>query len=455
MVDPPPGLDPDTYTKPKLGPEPERGPHPNPNPKPDPNPDPKPGPNPGPEPDLHPHPNPNPSLVPDPNLSLTLTPAQPDPNPAPEPVPGALGAPRGGGSGGVPTFQKTVSKSVPWNFSGMPEVDSLGPSNVTNSSKSTCPSPAGHGGDRHTPPGLRGTVTHQPPGVAPSRHPPWPGAAAAIPARDLTSQGPPPWLGTPRTIEEPTAGQATPKTSWRTQLQPGTSRKVRSAPTLARMPSPGCGPQGQLGTPNVSWGPPNPTKRGPQPGWGPPTEFGVPKPRQGAQRCLRYPVPAGDPRGGCDRGGGRHRPCPAGAGAGAVRPALTMSDEGSGGLAAPPERLLNGGGKETNKLTSSFSSARATGTGRCGSGRWRHRPAGGRGHGPGAGCGPSSPGGLSAPEGARGEGRAGGSGREDRALLHPASPGGVGTGRGGRPTGGRALGVPCRGGSYRPCRGAG
>lgn len=41
------------------------------------------------------------------------------------------------GAQGVPTFQKTVSKSVPWNFSGMPEVESLGPSNVTNSSKST------------------------------------------------------------------------------------------------------------------------------------------------------------------------------------------------------------------------------------------------------------------------------------------------------------------------------
>lgn len=35
------------------------------------------------------------------------------------------------------TFQKTVSKSVPWNFSGIPEVESLGPRSVTNSSKST------------------------------------------------------------------------------------------------------------------------------------------------------------------------------------------------------------------------------------------------------------------------------------------------------------------------------
>ena len=39
------------------------------------------------------------------------------------------------------TFQKTVSKSVPWNFSGIPEVESLGPRRVTNSSKSTWPSP--------------------------------------------------------------------------------------------------------------------------------------------------------------------------------------------------------------------------------------------------------------------------------------------------------------------------
>jgi hypothetical protein len=34
-----------------------------------------------------------------------------------------------------------VSKSVPWNFSGIPEVESLGPRRVTNSSKSTWPSP--------------------------------------------------------------------------------------------------------------------------------------------------------------------------------------------------------------------------------------------------------------------------------------------------------------------------
>lgn len=39
------------------------------------------------------------------------------------------------------TFQKTVSKSVPWNLSGIPEVESLGPRRVTNSSKSTWPSP--------------------------------------------------------------------------------------------------------------------------------------------------------------------------------------------------------------------------------------------------------------------------------------------------------------------------
>lgn len=44
------------------------------------------------------------------------------------------------------------------------------------------------------------------------------------------------------------------------------------------------------------------------------------------------------------------------AGVGAVRPALTMSNEGNGGLAALPERLLNGGKKETNKLTSSLRS---------------------------------------------------------------------------------------------------
>lgn len=49
------------------------------------------------------------------------------------------------------------------------------------------------------------------------------------------------------------------------------------------------------------------------------------------------------------RGGGRVTPgwpYPAaaeGAGVGAVRPALTMSNEGSSGLAALPERLLNWG----------------------------------------------------------------------------------------------------------------
>lgn len=96
VVDPYPDLDPNAYTKPKLGPDPEHDPHSNPNPKPDLNPDPKPVPNP--DPDLHP---PNPSLVPDPNLSLALTPAQPDPNLAPEPVPGA---PWGGGSGGRMTL---------------------------------------------------------------------------------------------------------------------------------------------------------------------------------------------------------------------------------------------------------------------------------------------------------------------------------------------------------------
>lgn len=40
------------------------------------------------------------------------------------------------------TFQKTESKSVPLNLSGNPAAVSLGPSRVTNSSKSTWPSPA-------------------------------------------------------------------------------------------------------------------------------------------------------------------------------------------------------------------------------------------------------------------------------------------------------------------------
>ena len=40
------------------------------------------------------------------------------------------------------TFQKTESKSVPWNLSGIPAAVSFGPRRVTNSSKSTWPSPA-------------------------------------------------------------------------------------------------------------------------------------------------------------------------------------------------------------------------------------------------------------------------------------------------------------------------
>lgn len=39
------------------------------------------------------------------------------------------------------TFQNTVSKSAPWNLSGIPVVVIFGPNNVTNSSKSTWPSP--------------------------------------------------------------------------------------------------------------------------------------------------------------------------------------------------------------------------------------------------------------------------------------------------------------------------
>lgn len=39
------------------------------------------------------------------------------------------------------TFQKTESKSVPWNLSGNPAAVSFGPRRVTNSSKSTWPSP--------------------------------------------------------------------------------------------------------------------------------------------------------------------------------------------------------------------------------------------------------------------------------------------------------------------------
>lgn len=54
------------------------------------------------------------------------------------------------------TFQKTESKSAPWNLSGIPAELSLGPSNVTNSSKPTWPSPAeewqkGHEGAPHDP----------------------------------------------------------------------------------------------------------------------------------------------------------------------------------------------------------------------------------------------------------------------------------------------------------------
>lgn len=92
------------------------------------------------------------TLTPTPTLTLTLTLTPSHPPVLSAQGPGGATRP-GWEMGGVLTFQKTVSKSVPWNFSGMPEVDNLGPSNVTNSSKSTCPSPAGHGGSRHPLPG--------------------------------------------------------------------------------------------------------------------------------------------------------------------------------------------------------------------------------------------------------------------------------------------------------------
>lgn len=47
----------------------------------------------------------------------------------------------GGDYGTVHTFQNTESKSAPLNLSGIPAAESLGPSNVTNSSKPTWPSP--------------------------------------------------------------------------------------------------------------------------------------------------------------------------------------------------------------------------------------------------------------------------------------------------------------------------
>lgn len=46
------------------------------------------------------------------------------------------------------TFQNTESKSAPLNLSGIPAAESLGPSNVTNSSKPTWPSPDKT--DKHT-----------------------------------------------------------------------------------------------------------------------------------------------------------------------------------------------------------------------------------------------------------------------------------------------------------------
>lgn len=128
---------------------------------PEPEPGPKLGPSPDPNSDPSPNPSPKPYLDPNPNLKpdpiLTLTPTQPRPG-----VPGVRV-----GVGPPPTFQKTVSKSVPWNFSGMPEVDSLGPSSVTNSSKSTCPSPAGHGAGRHPDTGTGASVSPVPPKCGP------------------------------------------------------------------------------------------------------------------------------------------------------------------------------------------------------------------------------------------------------------------------------------------------
>lgn len=57
-----------------------------------------------------------------------------------KPFKGLQGADGSCNTGG--TFQKTESKSAPWNLSGIPAELSLGPSNVTNSSNPTWPSPA-------------------------------------------------------------------------------------------------------------------------------------------------------------------------------------------------------------------------------------------------------------------------------------------------------------------------
>lgn len=128
-------------------------------------------------------------------------------------------------------------------------------------------------------------------------------------------------------------------------------------------------PQCWLGTPSNIWGPPMPfvppsngtwdhpvSPEAPSTGWGSPTLSTILNNSwtlisSWDPNSSRHPNSSRDPCGGCDPGGFLVAVLAMSPGSrrcwrGAVRAALTMNNEGSGALAALPERLLNGGEKE-------------------------------------------------------------------------------------------------------------
>lgn len=196
----------------------------------------------------------------------------------------------------------------------------------------------------------------EPPDLA---HPPHNGPEQQSVLRDLglsDSQQPrtPKLAGDPQYQPGPHCCPRMSKTSQGPQHWLGTSNKIWGPLILAKMPNTGwgpqcwMGPQCHLGTPPMLTGPPPVLSGDSQHHPGPQTSAGT-------SILSGTPTPAGDPRGGHDPAGvlGRGQvppgwPYPAAvedAGVGAVRPALTMSNEGSSSLAVLPERLLNGGKK--------------------------------------------------------------------------------------------------------------
>lgn len=234
----------------------------------------------------------------------------------------------------------------------MPEVDSLGPSNVTNSSKSTCPSPVGHGGSCHTLPrhgDVRDTLPIPPksphgaawwggtplPGLgdAQGTHP---SAAQGGPAPNLSvfwGDPPPPGLGT--AWGHPTAGSpggtlflgstqsappphATQESLVSTRAGPEQQPALRDlglldftrqgppnslgTPNTSQDPVAGQGPPKSVGNPGTSWGPaaklggPPTLARMPNSGWGPQWQPGPQcRLRTPPSAIWRRPMLPGDP----------------------------------------------------------------------------------------------------------------------------------------------------------------